>query len=103
MLKKSFTDILSQDGNNIAVLDSGLEYKNTYQDVSLRESMVNELCVELDNQIFAIMGCPKALVLGDSKESSYNAMTVILNSFIKSLQPHIQIFEAEMMKKLLTQ
>lgn len=103
VLKKSFTDILSQDGNNIAVLDSGLEYKNIYQDVSLRESMVNELCVELDNQIFAIMGCPKALVLGDSKESSYNAMTVILNSFIKSLQPHIQIFEAEMMKKLLTQ
>lgn len=103
VLKKSFTDILSQDGNNIAVLDSGLEYKNIYQDVSLRESMVNELCVALDDQIFAIMGCPKALVLGDSKESSYNAMTVILNSFIKSLQPHIQIFEAEMNKKILTQ
>ena len=30
-------------------------------------------------------------------------MTVILNSFIKSLQPHIQIFEAEMNKKILTQ
>ena len=102
VLKRAFTKVLQEGSDGVAILDNGLEYKNISQNSTLRESLVNELRSSLDDEIYTIMQVPKSLVKGDGKESSYASLSVIMNSFVKSLMPYCIQLEQEFNRKVLT-
>ena len=63
---------------------------------------MNELRASLDDEIYTIMQVPKSLIKGDGKESSYASLSVIMNSFVKSLMPYCIQLEQEFNRKVLT-
>ena len=99
VLKKAFKNTIEQD--NIAVLESGLDYKSISQSSTFREQQLIEIMETLDNEIYKAFGVPKSLVLGDGQESSYASLEVISQSFIRSLLKYITLIENELNYKLI--
>ena len=99
VLKKAFKNTI--DGDGIAVLEAGLDYKNIGQSSTFREQQIVELKESLDNEIYKTFGVPKSLILGDGQESSYASLEIINQAFIKNLLKYITLIETELNYKLI--
>lgn len=99
VLKKAFKSTMQGDG--VAVLEAGLDYKNIGQSSTFREQQIVELKESLDNEIYKSFGVPKSLILGDGQESSYASLEVINQSFIRGLLKYITLTETELNYKLI--
>lgn len=99
VLKKAFKKTIEGDG--IAVLEAGLDYKNIGQSSTFREQQIVELKESLDNEIYKTFQVPKSLILGDGQESSYASLEIINQAFIKNLLRYITLLEEEANYKLI--
>lgn len=99
VLKKAFKNTIEGDG--IAVLEAGLDYKNIGQSSTFREQQIVELKESLDNEIYKSFGVPKSLVLGNGEQASYASLEVINQSFVRNLLKYITLIETELNYKLI--
>lgn len=100
-IKTAFNNILRSGSDGVAVLSEGYDYKSIPSNSLLDMDFVNTLTMT-KGDLCTVYGINPAL-LGSSKEATNSNMRVMVEDFVKSLQPLINKIESEFAYKLLSQ
>lgn len=100
-VKIAFNNILKNGKDGVAVLSEGYTYNSIPYNSLLDMDFVNTLTMT-KGDLCTVFGINPAL-LGSSKEATNSNMRVMVEDFVKSLQPLINKIESEFTYKLLPQ